>query len=516
MTLISKNSTNTLGTDLYGMSNSDNTKGPFYKKVMKSGLWAFALRASNRILNLIRLLILARFLAPNDFGLLGIALLTIATIETFTQTGFHAALIQKKEQTERYLNATWTALVIRGIFLFLIIYLISPYSAVFFNTPGAVMIIKAIGLTILFQSFHNIGVLYFQKELEFKKQYVYQMSGTVTNFSVAVVAVLLLHNVWALVYGIIAGNLVTLFISYLIHPYRPRFELDLSKVRELFGYGRWIMGTTILVFLLTQGDDILVGRLLGVTALGFYQLAYRISNTSTTEISHVISQVTFPAYSKIQDNIEKLKEAYFNVLQVTSFLSIPIGGLILVMAPDFTEIFLGEKWMPMVPALQILAIYGIGRSLSAVRGVFFQATGNPEIVTKLSLLNLSVLAILIFPLTLKWGIVGTSLSVLFGSMVSHFLGYYFLAKFYSFKIADIGKIISAPFMGTLLMIPSVLVFKEYLSEFLDTGLLSFILLTSIGVAVYLTSFYILDYLIGYRVFSLRKLLSGMLTKELNR
>jgi len=313
------------------------------QKVVKGGFWVFLLRIVNRGFSLVRLIILARILSPSDFGLMGIALLTMSTLETFSQTGFQQALIQKKENIRSYLDSSWTALIFRGFILFVILYFIAPYAAIFFDAPKAKPIIQVIGFTVLFRAFTNIGVIYFQKELEFNKQFIYQFSGTLADFIVAISAVLILKNVWALVLGSLAGSIVRCLISYLIHPYRPKLNFNLEKIKELFGFGKWILGSNILAFLLTQGDDIFVGKLLGTTALGFYQMAYRVSNMPATEITHVISQVTFPAYSKLQGNIPKLREAYLKVLQFTAFLSFPIAGLIFILAPDFTKIFLGEN-----------------------------------------------------------------------------------------------------------------------------------------------------------------------------
>jgi lipopolysaccharide exporter len=318
------------------ISNLKNPGENLSQRAVRGGFWVFSLRIVQQLFNLARLIILARILAPHDFGLMGIALLTMATLETFSQTGFQAALIQKKEDIKSHLDAAWTVLILRGFILFTILYLIAPYAATFFNAPEAKSIIQVIGFAILLQAFTNIGVIHFQKELEFNKEFIYQFAGTLADFIVAVSAVLILQNVWALVFGLLAGNAARFIVSYFIHPYRPHLSSDLGKAKELFGFGKWILGSSILVFLITQGDDIFVGKLLGATALGFYQLAYRISNMPATEITHVISQVSFPAYSKLQDNISNLREAYLKVLQVTAFLSFPIAGLIFVLAPDFT------------------------------------------------------------------------------------------------------------------------------------------------------------------------------------
>ena len=429
------------------------------QRAIQGGIWVFGLRIVQQVFNLGRLIILARILIPNDFGLIGIALLTMATLETFSQTGFQQALIQKKDNVEGYLDAAWTVLIIRGFILFAILYFIAPYAAIFFKAPEAKLIVQVIGISILLQAFTNIGIIYFQKELEFNREFIFQFSGTLADFIVAVSAVLILRNIWALVLGLLAGNAVRCFVSYLIHPYRPHLDFNLGKAKELFSFGKWILGSSILVFLLTQGDDAFVGKLLGVTALGFYQMAYRISNMPATEITHVISRVAFPTYSKLQDDIPKLKEAYLKVLQVTAFLSFPIAGLIFVLAPDFTQIFLGEKWMPMVPAMQVLVLWGLIRSIGATTGPVFQAVGRPKILTNYQLIQLALLAILIYPLTTYLGILGTSLVVVFAAIGGNFPAFYIAIKITNCGAHNFCKMIIFPLISTTIAILFVSVLR---------------------------------------------------------
>lgn len=470
-------------------------KGRLSQRVAKGGFWVFSLRAVQQLLNLVRLIILARILAPHDFGLMGIALLTMATLETFSQTGFQQALIQKKEDIESYLDSAWTVLILRGFVVFIILYFVAPYAAIFFKTPPATLIIRVIGLAILFQSFTNIGVIYFQKELEFNKQFVYQLSGTLADFIVAVSAALILKSVWALVFGLLAGNLTRCIISYVVNPYRPKLRLDFLKAKELFGFGKWVFGSSILIFLITQGDDIFVGKLLGVTALGFYQMAYLISNIPATEISHVISKVTFPAYSKIQDDLLKLKEAYLKVLQLTTFLSFPIAGLIFVLAPDFTRLFLGEKWMPMVSAMQVLVFAGLIRSIMATTGPIFHAVGKPRIDTKWQMIRLFVMAALIYPLTIKWGILGASIVVVLSIFVSN-IGFCFKAiKITKCGVKNFVSTMIFPLVGTVIAILFILGLKTIT----DIGIWEFIVFTCVGALVYLIMIYLSDKFFNYRM-----------------
>ncbi|OQX54725.1 MAG: hypothetical protein B5M53_05600 [Candidatus Cloacimonas sp. 4484_209] len=478
------------------ISNLNNPGETLSQRVVRGGFWVFSLRITERAFSLIRLVILARILSPNDFGLMGIALLTMATLDTFSQTGFQQALIQKKEDIKPYLDSAWTVLILRGFILFAILFFIAPYAAAFFNAPEAKPIIQVIGFAVLFQAFTNIGVIYFQKELEFNKQFIYQISGILADFIVAISAALILKSVWALVFGLLAGNAARCYVSYLIHPYRPKFDFHLGKAKELFSFGKWILGSSILIFLLTQGDDIFVGKLLGTTALGLYQLAYRISNMPATEYSHLIATVMFPAYSKLQDNLSKLKEAYLKVLQLTAFFSIPIAGMIFIIALDFTRIFLGNKWMPMVPAMQVLALYGMLRAIGATTGVVFMAVGRPEIRTKIQFAQLALLAVLIYPLTIYWGIVGASIAVTADALIFNFVAVYIALNLVKSDFRQPAKIIVFPLMTTLIMICAIFTLKTYL--FNNIGIVSFFSLIVSGTFAYLLITYISDLFFNYR------------------
>jgi len=464
------------------------------ERTIKSGFWIFSVRIVQQLFGFVRIIILARVLAPHDFGLMGIALLMLTILDTFTQTGLHQALIQKKDDIKIYLDTVWTYLILRGVVLFAILYLIAPYVATFFNTPEAKLMVQVIGFAILLQAFTNIGTIYFQKELEFNKLFFYQISITLSDFIVTVSLVFILKNVWALVFGLIASNLTGCIVSYIIHPFSPRLSFDLRKVKGLFGFGKWVWSSAVLSFFILQGDSMFVGKFLGAAALGFYQMAYKISNLPATEISHMIAQATFPAYSKLQDDIYRLREAYLKVLQLTAFLSFPMAGLIFILAPDFTKIFLGEKWMPMVPAIQILVFAGLIRSIAATTGYIFYAVGKPKINTVWQIVQLSVLAALIYPFSVKWGITGVSMVVFFSMFVSG-IGFCFKAiKITKCGVKNFVNTIIYPLICGIAIVLLILGLKTIMS----IGLLEFIIFACAGVLAYLIVIYLLDKLFNYK------------------
>ena len=234
-----------------------STDGSLYQKTIRGGFWIFFLRAVSRLLNLAKLIILARLLSPDDFGLFGIALLSLSVLETFSQTGFKNALIQKKGDISSYLDSVWTAGVIRGIAIAIILFFISPYVAIFFDVSEVVPILRTIGLAVIIQGLTNIAVIYFQKELEFKKYFQYQFLGSLSNTIVTISAAIIFQSVWALVAGLLAGSIVRLLMSYKIDSYRPKIRIDFRKLKELWGFGKWVMGSSMLVFLFLMGTIIL-------------------------------------------------------------------------------------------------------------------------------------------------------------------------------------------------------------------------------------------------------------------
>jgi O-antigen/teichoic acid export membrane protein len=472
---------------------------PLSTRVVRGGLWVFALRSISRVLRLIRTIILARLLAPEDFGLFGIALLSLSTLEAFSRAGFQVALIQKRDNVESYLDTAWTVSAIRGTILFLILFFAAPLIAKFFDSPKASLVIRVIALYTLFSGFRNIGILFFQKELEFNKEFFYELSATLADLTVAISLAFILRNVWALVYGGLAGNFVRLFMSYLLHPYRPRIKFEKEKFQDLFDFGKWLLGGGILVFLITQGDDIFVGKMLGVTALGFYQMAYLISNLPATEISHVMSHVTFPAYSILQQDVVALRNAYLKVLQLTTFLSIPFAGLILVLAPQLTKVFLGAKWMPMTPALQALACWGIIRSIGATMGPVFQAIGKPQILTKMLLLAVILLALLIYPLSIKWGILGTSIAVVVAIFISTLLAAHMLIKVLNCKIYQFYVRVFFPLLSFLL--PFLLFFIINRLYIIKYNLLTLSFIICMMIITYMGILYLLDKYSNYGITS---------------
>lgn len=387
-------------------------------RLVTGATWTFFLQFLNRGSDFVRRVVLARFLAPHDFGLFGIALLALATIETLTETGFRQALIQA-DDAEGHLDTAWTIGMIRGALLSALLFVLSPQIAAFFEEPDATPLMAAIAAIPVLTALRNPGVLQFQRELDFRRESLYQSASTLVNTAVAITFVVFTGSVWALVLGLLAGEVVTVGLSFLIHDFRPRWSLERHSLRSLFGYGKWVLGSTVFIFLLNQGDDIFLAKVLGATALGFYQMAYLVISMPTTELTHVVSRVTFPAYRHIRDQPARLRDTYLTLVQLTSLLALPLAVLIFLHARAIVVYVFGETWLPMVPLIQIMAPWGFIRSLGSCAGPLFDGSGRPDITTKLTGFKLLTLVILIVPLTFEYGMEGTAAAVVLAAAINN-------------------------------------------------------------------------------------------------
>jgi len=465
------------------------------EKAVKGGFWVFSLRITDRIFQLTRTIILARLLSPNDFGVFGIALLVLSILDSFSQAGFQQALIQKKGETRSYLDTAWTVGLIRGFIIAGVVFFLAKPAAIFFEAPAAENILRIIGISIILQSLNNIAVLYFQKELQFHKFFKYQFLGTIADVTVAITSAFLLKSVWALVFGLLAGNLVRCIMSYVIEPYRPRFRFNRAQAKELFGFGRWILGSSILVFIGAHIDDIFVGRLLGAAALGFYQMAYRISNMPATEITYMIASVAFPAYSKVQDRQVRLQQAYFRIMRLTVAISIPIAVGIVFLAPEFTNIFLGEKWMPMVPAMQLLAVAGLIKSIISTGSPLFTGSGHPNFEFYMQLIRGLIIIIAIYPLTIYMEISGAALCVILSIVGMLIIWYPFSQNITKASWNKYANTFWPPLFSSLFMVGGIYIAKLYWNPIQQPLILSMLTFIGIGMSsifIYIAVMYILQ------------------------
>jgi lipopolysaccharide exporter len=426
--------------------------GSLSQQIARGGVWVFASYGIQQALSMARSIVLARLLTPADFGIMGMASLSLALLTVFTETGIWSALIQRSDLDQPTLNTAWVISAVRGTILGLVTLGAAPWVGGFFGEPLLVPMLRVMALSFVLSGFNSLGLVLLQKDLDFRTLAAFHLATSAVNVMAATVAAFLLHSVWALVIGSLAGALMALFLSYLVHPFRPQLRFDRGRAREVLSFGKFLTASSIVNYVLTQGDDAYVGKVLGGEALGLYEVAYRLSNLPATSISHVLNQVTLPAYSAMQHDLEQLRATYLRILKLTALAVFPMAAGLFGLAPLITIVLYGERWLSMVPALQILCLFGLECAIGSASGPVFIALAKPDVGLKVSLVKLATMVVCLAPLTSRYGIAGTSLAVTCSAIAVQAVVVPVVAHLLRMPWSTVVGLLVKPLMGSLLML----------------------------------------------------------------
>jgi PST family polysaccharide transporter/lipopolysaccharide exporter len=445
-----------------------------------AGLQVFA-----SAVNAITLIVLARLLTPWDFGIVAIAAFVLGIIAQFSDFGLGPAVIQRQTDVEEALYTGGALRILIALILFIIAFLTADVAAWIFGTGEVVAVIRVSALMFFLTSAGFVSTTRLTKDLRFGKLAIVSVVISLVSASTSIALAWLWQSYWAMIIGPIVGSSVGLVALYLACPWRMRFRIDMRIAKELYAIGKHVFLMAFLVFLIFHLDDAFVGAFLGLTALGYYYAAYRGSSFFANFLVKLVNRVMFPTYAQIQKEPEKLKRGYLQTLDLLSLASFPLYFALIVLAPDFIAIFLGDQWMPAVLSLQILCFFGLLRSLTEPAGNVFLAIGKTKILSVTNLLNLVILLIFIYPATVYYGIEGISFLMVM-LMLSHMIILWWLmTKNTDVTFSEIGDTFRGPMLASIVMFMLMLIMRVTLGP----GSVSFIVTGLVGMAVYMAIIY---------------------------
>lgn len=378
------------------------------QKVVHSLAWTFSSQVSREALQFVIAIVLARLLAPSDYGLVSISMTFLGFIQIFNGLGMRASLIHRQDiRQEHYTTAFWTTIVM-SFSLCLATVMLAPYIAVFFNEPLLEKIIQVSALVFIVNSLNTVHFAILEKALDFKKITIVEISTAVLSGIISITLALTGYGVWALVLGGLAAQSILLPLPWIMTGWKPRFSYDYKAFKELFSFGANLTGAGILNYLVRNADNLIIGKVLGSTALGYYSLAYTLMLKPLQYVSANIGRVLFPAFSSIKDDKEKIRGVYLKVVQFISLITFPMMTGLLFVAPEFFEIAYGQKWMPAVPVFQILCLLGAIQSVGTTVGTIYLSQGRADLQFKYTLI-FSPIFISSFFIGVNWGIEGVAL-----------------------------------------------------------------------------------------------------------
>lgn len=423
----------------------------------RGSLWVSFGQLIGTVSGLASSIVAARLLEPDAFGLMGIALLAIATLHALSQTGFDQALIQRND-IDGYINVAFSVQILRGVALSTVLLVLARPLASFYEEPVLFPILLVMSASVLISSFRNIATVFFHRTLNFRQLVLLGSAKALAKLGIVLVLLLSLKSVWALVLAHLASTLLDVGLSYVIQRRRARPTWDSKKARELLQFGKWVSAMGVLGLFVLRGDDMVIGKYLGVSALGLYALAYELANVPATHVTHVVGKVSFPAYARLHNVGDRsgMRRMFFRVAKSTLLITGPLSALIFLGVGSIVEHILGSAWRPTVPLVKILVIAGFVRSIAALATGIFHGAGRPHLDFWMNLPRFILLVVLIVPACALFGLEGACWLVLLAVSSCLPTWYRGLHNIAGITLFDLAREAALPLVTTTVIIAAFL------------------------------------------------------------
>jgi len=366
-------------------------------------------------LGIVITIILAKLLSPKAFGLIGIVSVYTALVSTFSNLGLGSALVQKKEINQIQLSTLFWISLIGGMISALIIALTAYPISRFYNEPELFYLTLALSINFIIAPFFQINRKLLERELRFGAVGLASVIAILLSGIAGVGTALLKFGAWSLVIQSISLELCYLVIFFLQRRWMPDFAFDLKSCRELIYFGMHMVGSYLTGYFEKNLDSLLIGKLLGAISLGYYTLAIKIMYMPIRQISLIFTDVLFPVFSKIQDQLPKIQSGYLKSIRFTSLITFPLMTLVFLLSEDFVLALWGEKWFPSVPVIKILATAGAIQSVIEIGWAIFPALSKPGTRMRLGIFNVATIGFAVI-FGKNWGIEGIAYGILFSRL----------------------------------------------------------------------------------------------------
>ena len=452
------------------------------QKAISGVKWVTVSTVVNNILQLILISILARFLSPADFGLMALVNVVIEFSSYFIDAGFSNIIIHKQDINRKQLSSIYWLSIATGIFIYLIIFVLSPLLSSFYGEKELEPLLKLVAITFLIIPFGQQHKSLFQKELKFNTIATIEIISRSISFIVGVSAAINGFGVYSLALMVLSNSLASTILLFFrgIRNFKPSFSFSHVEIRNFYSFGLYQLGERTLNYFASQIDTIIIGKLLGTNQLGIYTIAKNLIMKPAQIINPIVTKVAFPTMAKVQNNIDSLKKIYLNTIRYLSSVNFPIYIGIAIMAEPLTVILFGNKWIGAIILIKVLAFFGMIRSVFNPIGSLLLARGRADLGFFWNVYSSITSAIIIF-IGSFWGLLGISLAQSLALIVLSIPFYFSLIK--KMIRAEYWEYHSAIVIPLLISLVAGII--PFILEYLINGLIFKIITVGIsGIVIY--------------------------------
>lgn len=421
----------------------------------------------------VRQIILARLLLPEDFGLIAFVSVIIGFVSIFSAIKGSETIIQTKHEPQKMLNTAFTLQMIVSSFSIILLFMLSPYIASILGKPHITPFLQVLSFTLIGGAL-SLPISLFVKSLDFKMAKLPEFVSAIFSSITAVSLAFMGYCVWSLVYGTIMGMLTSIIVIWIITPLYPKLEIDKNMAKDMFNFAWPLFALFVLVWIFWNADDFMVGMILGDTALGYYWLAFYIPHY-LIQIKGVLGSVSFPAFSKVQDQNDSLKSGFETLTKYSTIIILSFCSVLIPLAKPTIFFIFGEEWLPAVIPFTIFVALVAQRSIFGHWTEIYMSIGKTKTLLITYMINPVCLFALGPLLTIKYGIVGMAIAVFIPQILSIPIAIYLVKK-----VIDVSftKLLWKPTLSFMITASITSIFKFLITDikFYIIGVVGFLLL----------------------------------------
>jgi lipopolysaccharide exporter len=414
-------------------------------KILRSSGWVAIGLGGQQLLVFASMLVLVRLLEPQDFGLVALASPFLIALLYLQESGLGSALIYRRGDPTQAASTVLVYSPAIAIALYAAAFVAAPQVARLFEEPDLSAVLRVLALLLVVRSVAVVPSALLERDLRFATRAKVELGAAVAQFGVSIALALTGFGVWSLVIGQLVGAATSTTFYWFHTPVRPNpFQASVPTLRELIGYGRFVSAGNILNLANTTVDNLIIGRVLGVAELGYYSVAFRLANMPVTVISNIVGRVMFSVYSTLQGDIPSVRRAYVQNLQRVAILALPVSVALLIAARPIVLTLFGERWSPAIVPLQLLAVYGVIRSMFGPSGELFKGLGRPSLTVLFAALYAALVIPALLLLIRIMGLPGAPLALIVAQLGASLPAFLMSLRMVGLSLRELASALAAP------------------------------------------------------------------------
>ncbi len=420
-------------------------KNSFRQKTISGVGWSSTATFIKQAINFVVSIILARLLSPDQFGLMGMILVFINFATIFTDLGFGAALIQRKDVTDDHYSSIFWVNVASGLFLTILLSGASPLIAKFYGEPLLVPLSMVVSINFVIGSLKIVHVTLMEKQLKFRLLAFVEVTAVIISGTVGIIAALAGLEVWSLALKSVILTLASVILYWIVDNWRPQFRLKREAVKDLWGFSSNLLGFSSVNYWLRNADNLIVGRFLGTASLGLYAKAYEIMLMPLAMVSSPIGKVMFPAFAAIQEERDRVAKIYLKITSTVALVTFPIMLGLLSVSEHFVLGLFGSNWEGMIPVLRVFCVVGLIQSIGTLNGNLYLSQGRTNLQFKVGTV-VGLLGIISMVIGLRWGLYGVAYCYGIFSVLVAYPSIYIAVNLVGLKVLQVVKSLFGVFL----------------------------------------------------------------------